>query len=431
MYSFKLWISPLLNIVNYITSALNNNEIAVAIFLDFRKAFDVVNHDILLLKLGKLGVKNKNLSWFRSYLKDRKQFTMVNNLLSDFFTEFNVSVPQGSILGPLLFLIYINDMHMSNNLKNFHFADDSTGLAKGSDINEVGRFVNQELQKLGMWLRANKISINTDKTKVMVFHLKQKPVSEFQFYFNNNDINSVACPDQISKIEKISNSSSVSAFKMLGILFDENLTFNQHFKQVRNKIAKALFFINKAQNILSSVALKSLYYALVHPHLLYCLPIYSCSNNKNINSLFNMQKKCIRIISKAKYSAHSQPLFYSLNILPLQDLITQQQRIIIHSIVYNYSRVSYEDVFKRNSDLIIHNYPLRNADELSLPHARNEYLKRFPFYSFPRLWNNLDPTIKSIGNINTFKFILKKCLLEKYAQFECERLLCYSCLTMP
>ena len=124
-------------------------------------------------------------------MSNRKQFVIVNNVLTDLIiTEFNVSVPQGSILGPLLFLIYINDIYKSNLLSNFHFADDSTGLAKGSNIVEVGHFVNNELQKLGMWLRANKIRVNTSKTKVMVFHSKQTSIPDFQFHFNNNDINS-------------------------------------------------------------------------------------------------------------------------------------------------------------------------------------------------------------------------------------------------
>ena len=143
----------------------------------FRKAFDVVNNDILLLNLNKIGVKNVNLKWFKSYLSNRKQFVMVNNVFSDLITEFNVSVPQGSILGPLLFLIYINDMYKSNLLSNFHFADDSTGLAEGSNIVEVGNFVNTELQKLGMWLRANKICVNT--SEVMVFHPKQTFIPDF------------------------------------------------------------------------------------------------------------------------------------------------------------------------------------------------------------------------------------------------------------
>ncbi len=101
---------------------------------------------------------------------------MVNGVLSDFFALINISVLQGSILGPLLFLCFINDMHKSNKLINFHFADDMTGLAKGSSLDDLINFVNLEIQKLGLWLRSNKLAINTDKTKIMIFHPKNKNV---------------------------------------------------------------------------------------------------------------------------------------------------------------------------------------------------------------------------------------------------------------
>ena len=131
---------------------------------------------------------------------------MVDNVLSGFFNTLNISVPQGSILGPLLFLIFINDMFKSNALLNFLFADDTTALKKGTSIFELGNFVNLELQKLGMWLRANKLAINITKTKIIVFHPKQKKVEDFQFIFNCNDLNSFPDPRLIFPIERINNS---------------------------------------------------------------------------------------------------------------------------------------------------------------------------------------------------------------------------------
>jgi len=117
---------------------------------------------------------------------------MVNGVLSDFFALINISVLQGSILGPLLFLCFLNDMHKSNKLINIHFADDTTGLAKGSSLDELINFVNLEIQKLGVRLRSNKLAINTNKTKIMIFHLKSKNVfSEINFVFNKNDIDAV------------------------------------------------------------------------------------------------------------------------------------------------------------------------------------------------------------------------------------------------
>ena len=112
-----------------------------------------------------------------------------------------------------------------------------------------------------MWLRAKKISIKTGKTKIMVFHLKQKSIPFFNFVFNNNDINAPINPSLVSPIERITNDSKIPAYKMLGVFLDENLSFDYHIKQTRNKISKALFFLNKAKNLLFSKALKSLYFA--------------------------------------------------------------------------------------------------------------------------------------------------------------------------
>ena len=180
---------PLLHIVDFISKAFNNDEFVIAVFLDFQKAFDLVDHKILLKKLCNIGVRGIALKWFESYLKDRKQFVMVNGKISKFFKTINISVLQGSILGPLLFLIFINDMHKSNALLNVHFADDTTGLCKGKKLNEMVPFVNQELQKIGVWFRSHKLSINAGKTKVMIFHPRGKNVDQnLNFVFDNNDL---------------------------------------------------------------------------------------------------------------------------------------------------------------------------------------------------------------------------------------------------
>ena len=121
-------------------------------FLDLRKAFDLVDHNILFLKLEKYGIRGAALNWFNSYLKDRVQYVMVNCSLSEFFTLLNIAVLQGSILGPILFLIYNNDLFSCNNLFNILFVDDTTALTKGKNIEDLSNFINSELQKLGAWL---------------------------------------------------------------------------------------------------------------------------------------------------------------------------------------------------------------------------------------------------------------------------------------
>ena len=425
----KSTTQPLLNIINYISNAFNNNEIVVGVFLDLRKAFDLVDHGILAKKLEAIGIKDRNLKWFMNYLKDRKQYVMVNGCLSSFFTEMNVSVAQGSILGVILFLIFINDLFKSNDLLNFLFADDTSALKKGSDIVEIGNFINTELQKIGMWLRANKLAINSSKTKVIVFHPKNKNIPTFPFVFNENDINGPQNPDLIHSIERITNFSKIPAYKMLGVFLDENLTFEYHIAQTRNKVSKALFPISKAKNFLSTEALKSLYYGLIHPHFIYCLPIYSCGSKKSLDTLNAKYKQCIRTITKSKYNAHTDPLYHSTRILPFYDLIIFNNLLLIHSIDKGYSTVSYNNLIYKHSNLNLA-YSLRNSNEYIMQRVDSVVLRRFPFYTFPKLWNelaNTRPELTSTDSKSIFKFNLKMHLLNKYADFRCEKLYCWPC----
>ena len=226
----KSTVHALTQIMNYISNAFINNKFVIACFLDYRKAFDLVSHDILLKKLDRIGVNGLCLEWFRSYLRNRKMYTSVNNHLSSIMRIINRSVPQGSILGPLLFLILINDMPNSTELLSILFADDTTGLTCGDDINTIGPFINSELQKIGMWLKANELSINTSKTKIMIFS-NNRIIQDFKFVFNNNDMNGPQDPNLISSVERICNSSSIPTFKMLGIHFDEHLSFETIVKK--------------------------------------------------------------------------------------------------------------------------------------------------------------------------------------------------------
>ena len=152
---------------DYILSTLKKKEFLLSIFIDLSKTFDTVDHNILLTKLEHYGVKNGNLKWFQSYLTERKQF--VTN--GEKFKYISVGVPQGSILCPLLFLLYVNDMaNCSNILKFILFADDTTIFYSGKNITEVFKKVNSELPKLKNWFIANKLSLNTTKTKYILFH---------------------------------------------------------------------------------------------------------------------------------------------------------------------------------------------------------------------------------------------------------------------
>ena len=175
-YGFMRGLSTehnLMHVTNFISSALNDSEYCIGIFLDLRKAFDVCSHDILLKKLNRLGVEGKEYSWFKTYLANRKQKVDINGILSD-ESIINISVLQGTTLGPILFLCYINDIYTATTLATYLFADDTTCLAKNKNLNALIDYVNIELRKLSNWFDSNKMAINVSKTKYIIFRTKGK-----------------------------------------------------------------------------------------------------------------------------------------------------------------------------------------------------------------------------------------------------------------
>ena len=326
----------------------------------------------------------------------------------------------------MFFLIFVNDLPLSNELTSFLFADDTTSLTTGTDINITGQFVNTQLNKLGQWLRSHELSINTTKTKVMIFS-NNKKIPAFPFNFDLNEPNSQFNPAFVKPLEVVTNQSANPTIKMLGVLLDEKLSFDDHCSNICKKINKALFHIRSVRNTLSSAALTKLYYALIHPHLLYCLTVFSFTSKKNLKLLRNKQKQCIRLIHKAKHNAHTEPLFYKSQILPLDDLITQQKLLLMHSLFHNYSKVSFPDFFL-NSEVNVHRFSLRNENDFHVPRTNSSFIQKMPLIDFPNTWNELDQSLKEISSRGLFKKQLKLFLLDKYANFRCNNLLCYSCL---
>ena len=279
-----------------------------------------------------------------------------------------------------------------------------------------------------MWLKSNELSINDAKTKVMIFSNK-RPIPDFRFVLNNNDPNSSQNPLFIHEIERLKSSSKTPFFKMLGVYFDESLSFNYHCKKVNSKISSALFMISRAKHLLSENSLKRLYYAIIHPHLLYCLPIYSFTSKKNISTLFKKQKQAIRVINKAKYNSHTEPLFHKCDILPLNDLIIQQKLIFMHPLAHNCSPVSFRNFIKL-SDVQLHDYPLRNNNDFYIPRGFTSVVSKMPLIDFPYTWNALDEPLKIFMSKNVFKKSVKERLMNQYANFRCSKSICFSCLNI-
>jgi hypothetical protein len=258
----------LLYLLDYITNALNDGMFCIAVFLDLKKAFDVCSHEILLAKLEKMGIQNVALKWFKNYLTGRTQQVDINGQLSE-SRNLDISVIQGSILGPILFLCYINDFWTATNLFSALFADDTTCCGKGKKLDELVLFVNQELQKIATWFRANKMAVNTSKTKYIIFRTRGKQINprDCHLVYNGNEVGVPEDPNLIYEIERIHNEGETKNFKLLGVLLDEYLTFDDHISNLCSKIAKSLFCINRVKNFVNMETRKTLYFAMIHSHL--------------------------------------------------------------------------------------------------------------------------------------------------------------------
>ena len=285
-YGFLRGHSTLHNVTKLtarIAQDLNEKKYVIGVFLDLKKAFDTVSHKILLMKLKKLGITGKALEWFTSYLSGRSQFTEVSGCKSPELT-IDISVLQGSILGPILFLCFINDLHLATWLLTLLFADDTAVIASGANLDTLIPMVNLEIQKIANWFRSNKMSVNVSKTKYILFRPRGQKIlhnlDENGIIYNSNEIGGNDDKSKIFKLGRIHNEHAninERTYKFLGVHLDEYLSFDTHCTIICNKLARSNFIISRVKNILPVKTLKTLYFSLIHPHLLYCLPIFSCT----------------------------------------------------------------------------------------------------------------------------------------------------------
>ncbi len=271
--------------MNHISDAFNEKKSTIAIFCDLRKAFDTCDYEILLRKLVRYGAAGAELLWFKSYLKNLKQFVVCDISMSSLL-EVKLGVPQGSILGPLLFLIYINDLPNISTFLSLLFADDTTLLLSNSNITTLVNLVNTEFKIICEFFRSNKLSLHHGKTNFILF-TKQKFKDPIKIYCNNNNENE---PNLIHEITQITVNSATPAAKFLGVYFDPQLNFKYHVEMVRKRLSKALYSLRLAKNLLNHSTLILLYHSLFHSHLIYALPVWSCTNYGLLKPLFKMQK---------------------------------------------------------------------------------------------------------------------------------------------
>ena len=420
---------PMVHFLNKISTALNKKQHTISIFCDLKKAFDTCNHKILLSKLEKYGIKNIELNWFKSYLENCKQFVSIKEKCSPLL-DITLGVPQGSILGPLLFLLYINDLPLASKLLTLLFADDTTLLFSHDDINILMDTVNKEFKKICEFFRTNRLVLHPDKTKFIIFSRSTFNQDIRIVCNNNNDDQNLS--KNISIISRVQATDGVPAIKFLGVLFDPDLNFKFHISSIRKKLSKALYSLRTVKNVLNRRSLLLIYNSIFHCHLLYAIHIWSCSNAGPLNDLFKLQKTAARIISGSKYNSHTEPLFKELEILPLPDLITFAKVQFMQRFTHNLLPCSFNDTWVKNSIRNIgeNEIQLRNHLQLQNLYPNLARLDPFPLFSFPKIWESFpDEQIKIIRKTMDFDTKLKKFFLNDLASVAvCNRLFCPACM---
>ena len=390
----------IVSLLNKITECFANKEHLIGIFMDLSKAFDTIDHDILLYKLERYGIRGVALAWIRDYLLSRKQYVMFQSSESP-RSNITCGVPQGSILGPLLFLIYINDIINSSTILNFIlFADDTNIFYSNKNFETLISTLNSEISKVSQWFTCNKLSLNIAKTNFIRF----KPHNP-----QNIDHSYEIRVDGLSLTENKST-------KFLGITIDSSLTWNDHLHNVHTSVSKGIGILYRLKNLLSSNSLNILYNALILPYITYCNLAWGNCGSTKTNSLLLLQKRALRIITNSRYLAPTDPLFSQLKTLKVHDIHSLQTAIFMHKYTFNQLPTVFDNFFTPNSN--IHSYPTRHSSDYHLENPRIILAQKSLKHHGPDVWNSLSDNLKQCKKINVFKKQFKEILINQYSSDE-------------
>ena len=378
----------ILSLLNYIYPCLDADSNVLSIFCDFSKAFDSVNHSVLLQKLHHYGIRGFVYDWFGSFLSGRTQYVGTSESL-----PVSHGVPQGSVLGPLLFLIFINDLpNSSRELKFTLFADDSTISYKFDPENPLASTnqLNLELAGVYNWLLLNKIKINVEKTKYVLFSYKRK-VNPGRIIMGDGEILRESC------------------VKFLGVFIDDRLTFAEHIKCINSKLSKSLGILNKVKYYVPPTILRTLYTSLFEPYIKYGIEVWGSAAFWHINKIHVIQKAAVRAIHGLQYSAHTARYFKESEIFDIFHLHRYTVLQLVYKAVKFGSDSNVLSGIARHEDL--HSYDTRHSNDLLLPLYHLSNSQRSISYQGPKFWNEIPDQIKNSNSLSLFKRKLRVFIL--------------------
>ena len=368
----------IIDIVNIIQNNMDLKLFTCGIFLDLKKAFDTVNHSILLKKLNHYGIRGVINDWFSSYLLGRTQVTEIDSNLST-IKNISCGVPQGSVLGPLLFLIYINDFHNSSEKFSFYlFADDTNLLYADKNLKNLEKTVNSELVRVSDWLNANKLTLNAKKSNFVIFRPYQRKmdhlVNILMFDNNNYTLTSLECKDHV---------------KYLGVSLDSHLSWKYHIDNVALKISRIVGVIARLRHLVPFTTLLSIYRSLILPYLTYGLAAWGQAAKSHLQKILVLQKRVLRLMYFSEPRAHAVPLFTFSKILPLNMLYVETVASIMFDVSCLAVPTNISNLFIKANEKHNHETRFSSSRNFYINQSRlNQNLGSFAKFG-AKLWNSI------------------------------------------
>ena len=367
----------------------------LVVLIDLKKAFDTVDHQILLKKLELCGIKGQALTLFKSYLTNRNQICQIKNFISS-DRAIRCGVPQGSILGPLFFLLYINDLPQClNKTKPRLFADDTNLTAASQSITELENAVNSDLENLRKWLIANKLSLNVAKTEFILIGSKPMIKGTADFHLNI----------------KIDNKpiKQTQEFKSLGVIIDQYLSWNSNTENICKKVTAGISALRRLKDLADRETLLSVYNALIYPYFKYCCEVWDVFGETQSKRLQKLQNRAARIITNLSNDVDHSIALGELSWEPLKADRKKTKAKLMYKLLNNVGPNSLTNLFSYKSELT--NYNLRDISSgLHLPKPRTNKMKKSFMYDGAFLWNSIPREIRGSTSLNSFQKKIATCI---------------------